>query len=377
MYYNIPLFKILWDENDVSCISESLKEGKNWAVGANVDMFEEKISEYIKGKYTVAFNSGTSALHSILLSYGIGKNDEVIVPAFTFISTANAPLFVGAKPVFAEIEGQTFGLDPKDVKNKITAKTRAIIPVHYGGCPCQIKELMEIAEDNNILLIEDAAEAFGAHIGGQKVGTFGNASMFSFCQNKIITTGEGGAVVTDSEDVYEEMKLLRSHGRLENSNYFTSSEFFDYIKLGYNFRMSNLIAALGISQLSKVDKIIKLRRQNANYLNNKLSLIPEVKIMSPPDDYFNVYQLYTIRLPDANTRNKLKEFLADKGITTKVYFDPIHLTTFYKKSFGYKMGDLPITELISKQVLTLPMYPELSTNEMNYIINCIEIFFEV
>ena len=170
----------------------------------------------------LTFNSGTSALHALLLSYGIGPGDEVIVPSFTFIATANAPKFVGAKPVFADIEDITFGLDPRAVEAKITPKTKAIIPVHYGGFPCKIRELKKIADDHGIMLIEDAAEAFGASVKGKMVGTFGDSAIMSFCQNKIITTGEGGAVVTDNKELYERMKLIRSHGRPDTVDYFST-----------------------------------------------------------------------------------------------------------------------------------------------------------
>ena len=369
----IPLFKIYWDEEDIEMVNGVIRSGAYWTRGPNIEEFEKMISEYIGTKYCVTFNSGTSALLSLLLSYGIKKGDEIIVPSFTFISTANAPLFVGAKPIFAEIEDRTYGLDPEDVKKKITNKTKAIIPIHYGGSPCLIRELKEIAEDYNLLLIEDAAESFGAKIKDKKVGTFGDSAMLSFCQNKIITTGEGGAIVTDSKEVYEKLKLIRSHGRRENSNYFTSSEYMDYITLGYNFRMSDITAALGISQLRKVDKIIEMRRKNAEYMTKELSKIDEIIIPKPLKDYFRVYQLYTIRVKKGEKmRNDLIKYLTEKGIATKVYFYPVHLTQFYRDKFGYKEDKLPITEEVAKQVLTLPIYPGLKKEEMDYIIEKIK-----
>jgi len=372
MVWKIPLFKIYWNKEDLKNVMAAIKVGVNWAIGPNVKRFEEMVAEYIGTKYCVAFNSGTSALHALLSSY-VRKNDEVIVPSFTFIATANAPLFVGAKPVFADIEEETYGLDPEDVKEKINRRTKAIIPVHYGGCPCRIRELKEIAEDHDLLLIEDAAEAFGASIRGRKVGSFGDSAMFSFCQNKVITTGEGGAIVTDSKEICERLKLIRSHGRAENGDYFTSPKQMDYVDLGYNFRMSNLTAALGISQLKKVDRIIELRRENAEYLTKKLTKIDEVIPPSPPEDYFHVYQMYTIRVKDGR-RDALSEYLAERGIMTKVFFHPVHLTSFYRKKLGYRVK-LPVTEEVSKQVLTLPMYPTLSRREMDYIAQKINNFF--
>jgi len=376
MTWKVPLFKIYSDDEDIEKISTVLKRGSYWCTGNEIEEFENKISDYIGTKYCALFNSGTSALHCILMSYGIGEGDEVIVPSFTFISTANSVLFVGAKPVFSEIENDTYGMDIEDVQNKITPKTKAIIPVHYGGCPAKyIRELKELAEDNKIYLFEDAAEAFGAKIDNKKIGTFGDSAMLSFCQNKIITTGEGGAVVTDSKDIYNKLKLLASHGREDKQNYFSTTDSLDYVTLGYNFRMPTMNAALGLSQIKKTDKLIKARRKNAKIYNNKLSSIDNVKISKIPDNYFSVYQLYTIQIKKG-LRDKLKSFLENKGIFTKIYFDPVHLSKFYRNKFLYKEGDLPITEEISKNVLTIPMHPLLLEEEIDYVTSTIKNFFE-
>jgi len=377
MTWKLPLFKTYWDEEDLKNVTKVIKRGSYWATGPEIKEFEKKIAEYVGAKYAITFNSGTSALHALLLAYDLKQGDEVIVPSFTFIATANAPLFVGAKPVFAEIEDRTYGLDPEDVKKRITPKTKAIIPIHYGGCPCLIRELKEIAEDRNLLLIEDAAESLGAKINDKKVGTFGDSAMFSFCQNKVISTGEGGAITTDSKEIYEKLKLIRSHGRLETQDYFSSTGSMDYVTQGYNFRMPTMNAALGLSQLKKIDKVIKMRRDKAEYMTKKLSRIKEITLPTAPPDYFHVYQMYTIRINDTNQiRDKLIQYLAEKGIMSKVYFDPIHLTHFYRNKFGFKKDDLPITEKISKQVLSLPLYPTLTEKEIDYITNNIYNFFK-
>ena len=339
----IPLFKIYNDKEDVEAITNAVKSGMNWAIGDEVAEFEQAIADYIGTKYAVVFNSGTSALHAILLAYNIGEGDEVIVPSFTFVATANAAVFVGAKPVFADIETKTFGLSPNDVASRITDKTKAIIAVHYGGCPCRIKELKEVADEHNLILIEDAAEAMGAKIGMKKVGTFGDAAMFSFCQNKIITTGDGGAITTDDKEIYDKLKLLVSHG--------------DDKHLGYNWRLPNLLAALGLAQLKKIDKLIGLRRANAHaYMEDGMG-------KEPPEGYFSVYQLFTMRL---NNRDTIRELLEKNGVATKVYFEPVHLRKYYQQ-LGSKSGDLPKTEAVSKQVLTIPAYPTLTKEEMDYI----------
>lgn len=367
MNREISLFKIYWDEEDLKAVANVIKKGMHWATGTEIKDFEERIAQYVGTNYAVAFNSGTSALHAILMAYDVKAGDEVIVPSLTFVATANAALFVGAKPVFAEIEGTTYGLDPEDVKKRITKKTRAIMPVHYAGCPSlHIKELKEIAGENNLLLIEDAAAALGAKIGNKKVGTFGDAAIFSFCQSKIVTTGEGGMIVTDSKEIYEKLKLIVSHGRAESADYFSSAELTDYIAIGYNFRMPTMNAALGISQLNKIDKILDMRRKNAQHYTSNLTDINGIKPWIPPDDFYHVYWIYTVEI-ESGLRDNLKEYLADKGIFSKLYYDLIHLTRFYREKFGYKEGDLPATEEISKKLLSLPMSPTLTKEEIDYV----------
>lgn len=375
MDWRIPLFKIYWDEEDIRMVKEAIQRGMFWAIGPNIENFEQMLAKYTGARYALVFNSGTSALHAVLLTYGIGQEDEIIVPSFTFIATANAPLFVGARPVFADIEEKSYGLDPQDVERKITTETRAIMPIHYGGSPCKITELKAVAEKHNLLLIEDAAESLGAAVDGKKVGTYGDCAILSFCSNKVITTGEGGAVLTDSEELCQELKLARSHGRAETSNYFASNEYMDYISLGYNFRMSDITAALGIAQLKKIDRIIEMRRRNAERMSAKLSEIGEVEPPHPPEHLFHVYQIYTIKIKAGQEkRDALSAYLAQRGIMTRVYFHPVHFTYYYKNHLGYEC-DLPVTEKVSEQVLTLPMYPSLTEDEIDYVADRIAAFF--
>jgi dTDP-4-amino-4,6-dideoxygalactose transaminase len=198
--------------------------------------------------------------------------------------------------------------------------------------------------------------------------------MFSFCQNKIITTGEGGAVVTNDEKIYERLKLIRSHGRLEDQQYFSSTQTGEYIELGYNWRLSNILAALGLAQMRKVDEIIEMRRQKAQILTKELSRMNNIMPPKPPEGYFHVYQLYTIRVP-SDLRDALMRHLTEKGIMSKIYFSPIHLTMFYRKKFGFKGGELPVTEKVSKEVLSLPIYPTMTNDEIDYIVKSVGEFF--
>ncbi|MFC2136424.1 DegT/DnrJ/EryC1/StrS family aminotransferase [Bacteroidota bacterium] len=376
MRHKIPLFKAYSDEEDIKAVADIIKRGTYWASGPEVEEFEKKVCDYTGRKYAVAFNSGTSALHTLLLAHNI-KDREVIVPSFTFIATANAVVLAGGKPVFAEVENETYGLDAQDVKKRITDKTKAILVVHYAGFSARdTEELRKIAKDNNLLFIEDAAESFGAKIKGKQAGTFGDSAIFSLCQSKIFTTGEGGLIVTDSREIYEKSKLIRSHGRLEHEeDYFSCAADNDYIEAGYNFRLPTILASLGISQLKKVDKLIEMRREKANYIRNELAKINGIGFMKEIDDHFQVYQIFTIVLENKSVRDDLQEHLSAHGILSKIYFNPLHLKTFYVKNYGYKKGNLPLTEDFSDKLLSIPFYPHMTKDEMDFLISTIKEFF--
>ncbi|MFX1256301.1 MAG: DegT/DnrJ/EryC1/StrS family aminotransferase [Promethearchaeota archaeon] len=373
-----PLFDIYWDEEDLEMVSRVIRRGSYWATGPEILEFEEKLKEYFDVNYAVSFNSGTSALHAVLLAFDI-TSGEVIVPSMSFISTANCVILANAKPVFAEIEEETLGLDLEDVKEKISKKTRAIIPMHYGGNVCKsIKELKEVAEDNNLILIEDNAESFGAALDDKLAGTIGDAGMLSFCQNKIITTGEGGAILTNAKDIYKKLLLIRSHGRVEQqgTNYFSNIHEMDYIQIGYNYRIPTMCAALGISQLRKIHDIINLRRQRGKYYNDLLKNLSDIQVLPEIKGIRNVFQLYSILLKTPEKRDDLQSFLLKNEIYTKVYFFPIHLKSFYKSKFGYKEGDFPKTEELSKKILTLPFSLRFTNEDQKFITNTINSFFK-
>ena len=374
--WKIPLYKIYTDEEDVNLITKIIKRGSNWAIGPEIEEFENAISNYVGVDYCTVLNSGTSSLHATLLAYGLGSGDEILVPSFSFVSTANSVLFVDATPSFVDIEEKTFGLNPELIKEKISPATKAIIPMDYGGVSCQISEIKEHAENNNLLLIEDGAESLGSSVGGKKVGSISDATIFSFCGNKVLTTGEGGAVVTNQKNIYDKIKLIRSHGRLDQTNYFENPSSSQYLDLGYNWRMSSITAALGLTQLSKLEKIIKMRKNNAHYLSSKLSKLSQIKVPISPNGYDHIYQMYTIRLPDKSTRDSLHDFLTERQIFSKVYFTPIHNTSFYRQKFGNNGNLLPITEKISEQVLTLPLYPNMTAEEKDLLVETIYEFFE-
>jgi perosamine synthetase len=347
----------------------------DWALGPEIEEFEKNLADYVDSKFCISFNSGTSALHASLLSIGLKSNQEIIVPSFTFIATANSILMAGGIPHFVDIEKENLGLDPVQTENSISKNVKAIMPVHYAGLPCKINELRNIADRKKIYLIEDAAESLGSTINKKMTGTFGDLSVLSFAPNKIITTGEGGAVLTNSKTLFEKLKLIRSHGRLETSNYFSSTLKPKYVTLGYNWRMPSMIAALGISQLKRIKKLINMRRKNAQFLSSKLKKFSEITLPTELKHEKHVFQLYSILLSNSHQRNNLMAFLAKKGIMTKVYFEPIHTTQFYKK-INFKKSELKNTIEISNRILSLPVYPDLTQNELQYIVDSISNFFK-
>jgi dTDP-4-amino-4,6-dideoxygalactose transaminase len=372
-----PLFDIYWDENDIKNVTKVIRRGSYWAAGPEIKDFEMALKNYFKVKFALTFNSGTSAMHALLLAHGINSG-EVIVPSFSFISTANAVILAGAVPIFADIESESFGLDPSKVEEKITSKTKAIVPMHYGGNVCKnIKTLRSLADQYGLLMIEDNAESFGATKHGEFAGTFGHSAFLSFCQNKIITTGEGGAIITNDKEVYQKLLLIRSHGRVENPeiDYFHDTEVEDYISIGYNLRMPSLCAALGLSQLKKIHTIIEKRQNVGKYYDQILNDIKDIQIIQTDKNTRHVYQLYSILLKNPYNRSSLQKFLLENGIYTKIYFSPIHQKKFYSKKYP-NIRDLPITENISSKILTLPLSLNFQQEDQNFIAKKIRQFFK-
>jgi perosamine synthetase len=370
---NVPLFKIFNDDDDVKAVADVIRSGMQWCIGPQIELFEREICDKVGSRYCVTFNSGGSALHALMLAHGIGPGDEVIVPSFTYIATAFAPMYVGAEPVFSDIESSTFGLDPADIEKRITSKTKAVIPIHYGGMPCQAFQLKEICERHKILLIEDAAEAFGAIKGDKMVGSIGDSAIFSFCHNKIFSTGEGGCAVTDNKSVYDKLRLIQSYGRIVQGDYFKNPSFVDYVSVGYNWRMSSINAALGLSQLAKVDKLIDMRRAVASEYGKRLSKIEGMTIPVTPEDSYHVHQLFTITVDEGKkVRDGLMKYLGSRGISSRVYFDPAHLYSV----FNGNHIELPNTRDISSKVLSLPMYPQMTREEIDAVADGVKGFFE-
>lgn len=340
-----------FDEKEVEYVSECVLSGWVSSGGPFVERFEKMMADYCGAQYAVSCSSGTAALHLILLAYGIGAGDEVIVPSLTFIATANAVTYTGAKPVFVDSDPETWNIDPYKIKGSITPRTKAILPVHLYGHPADMDPILDVAKEHDLLVIEDAAEAHGAEYMGRKVGTIGDAGIFSFFGNKIITTGEGGMIVTNNERISERCRFLRDHGMSKERRYWHTS-------LGYNYRLTNLQAALGVAQLEKIQSIIYKKKNVSKNYEKCLKNIPGITLPPNMEWAKNVFWLYTILIDDKVCGISVEEIIArcdDKGIETRPVFPPIHEQPIYSTG-----QSLPVAERISATGISLPSSPDIS-----------------
>jgi dTDP-4-amino-4,6-dideoxygalactose transaminase len=351
----IPLGKACMGREEKMAVSRVFSKNI-FTRGEETIKFEEEFAKHCGSKYAISTNSGTSALIAALKAYNI-KGEVITVPN-SFISTTSAILLAGAKPVFIDIEPETYNIDVEKIKERITKKTEAILPVHMYGHPCDLDSIIDLANEHNLTVIVDAAHALGAKYKNKKIGSI-LTSCFSFYPTKQMTVGgEGGIVTTDSEKIARKIETLIDHVKSKS----------DSIK--YNFRMSEIQASIGRAQLKKLDRFIQRRRKIANLYSNLLN-IPEVITPKEKPWAFNSYCYYVIR---AKNRNKLKMLLGEKGIETKIHYFPIHLQHPFKK-LGFKKGMFPVTEKISKEILSLPLFPELKENEVKYIVEKIKNFY--
>jgi len=361
---NISLSKPDITKRELDAIAEVLSSSV-LSIGPKVKEFEKKIAEYIGVKHAIAVNSGTSALHLCVRSLDIRDGDEIITTPFSFIASANCALFERAKPVFVDINPDTLCIDPLKIEEKITSKTKAILPVHVFGHSCDMDAILEIAKKYKLAVIEDACEALGTKYNGKRVGSFGDCGVFAFYPNKQITTSEGGVIVTDNDKIAELCRSMRNQGRTEGEGWLSHK------RLGFNYRLGELSAALGAVQMDRIEEILGKREEVAQMYNNNLKNIDGIIVPYIALDIKMSWFVYVIRLNNKlfsqTTRDKIIEKLSERGMGCKNYFPPIHLEPFYKEMFGYKEGDFPITEAISKSTIALPFYNNLKEKEVAYI----------
>ncbi len=368
----IPYGRQFIDEEDIKAVIEVLKSDYI-TQGPKVKEFEDSLARYCGAKYAVVFNSGTSALHGAYFALGLSKGDEFITSPITFVATANAGLFLGAKPVFVDVEEDTGNLNPERIEEAITEDTKLIVPVHYAGHPADMKRIKNIADKYELRVVEDACHALGAKYRDSKVGSckYSDATVFSFHPVKHITTGEGGAVLTNDEEIYERLLMFRNHGITKEQHKFINFPdgdwYYEMQFLGYNYRITDFQCALGISQLKKLDSFVKKRREIAMFYNEALKHNPHFALPVERDYAFNSYHLYPIRFKEKDMRDKAFKVLRQSGIGVQVHYIPVYLQPYYRK-LGYSKGICPVAEKFYGSVLSLPIYPGMSENEMHRVI---------
>lgn len=368
----IPYGKQYIDEKDIQAVVDVLRS--DWlTTGPTIEQFEKVFADFVGAKYAVAVSSGTAALHASMFALGIGPGDEVIVPAMTFAATANCVVFQGGTPVFADVEPDTLLIDPEQVENKITSKTKAIIAVDYAGQPCNYNKLQSISNNYNIPLVADACHSLGGRYKDRPVGSLALLNVFSFHPVKHITTGEGGMITTDDPNLAERMRTFRNHGITTDHRQrdIQGAWFYEMMELGYNYRITDFQCALGISQLKKLPKFLERRREIVHRYDVAFRDIPRVMPLSVRSEVFHAYHLYVIRLDLNGThidRGMVFHSLRESGIGVNVHYIPVHLHPFYKEKFLTGPGLCPVAEKAYEEIISPPMYSGLSDAEQDYVI---------
>ena len=364
------------DEMDIQAVVDVLRS--DWlTTGPKVAEFEHALADYVGTKYAVAVSSGTAALHCAMYALGIGPGDEVIVPPMTFVATANAVVFQGGTPVFADVDPDTLLIDPAKVKERITARTKAIIGVDYAGHPCDWDRLRQIADSYKLRLVADGCHALGAEYKGRKVGTLADMTIFSFHPVKHITTGEGGMIATDDPELANRMRRFRNHGIDADHATRTKQGTWRYkmTDLGYNYRITDFQCALGISQLKRLPRFLERRREIAHRYDEAFASLPGIDPLVVRPDVAHAYHLYVIRIDPAILgidRAALFTKLREKGIGVNVHYIPVHLQPFYRKKFHTGPGMCPVAEAAYEQIISLPMFPGMTDDQVEVVISTLQ-----
>jgi perosamine synthetase len=364
----IPYGRQWIDEEDIQAVVETLRSDYI-TTGPKVEEFEKKIADYAGAKYAVAVSNGTAALHVACLAAGFHEGDEVITTPITFVASANCILYCGATPVFADINPATYNIDPEDIRKKITKRTKGILAVHFTGQPCEMDEINEIAREHNLVVIEDAAHALGADYKGKRIGGISDMTTFSFHPVKHITTGEGGMITTNRKELYQRLILYRSHGITREPSLLTSKGgpwYYEQQELGYNYRITDIQCALGISQLKKLDAFIARRREIAEGYNKAFQESDKIVVPNQMKGCSSSWHLYVIQVRAAD-RKRIVRALHEKNIGVNVHYIPVYSQPYYR-SHGYKNVICPNAKKAYESFISLPIYAKLSEEEQDYVI---------
>ncbi|MDA2936668.1 DegT/DnrJ/EryC1/StrS family aminotransferase [Acidobacteria bacterium AH-259-A15] len=367
----IPVQRPSLGEEELNAIGKVF-ESRWLGMGSTVKEFEEELKRFLGVKHVIAVNTGTSALHLALDAIGVGEGDEVIVPSLTYVASVQAILACGARPVFCDVQADTLNMDPADVARRATVRTRAIMPVHYAGLACEMDEILDIAREHNLRVVEDAAHAFGSTYKGRKVGTLGHVTCFSFDPIKNITCGEGGAVVTDDDGLAKQVVVKRILGIDKDtcSRYRKErSWFYEVVTLGYRYHMSNINAAIGLAQLKKFDAFLQRKREIVKRYDEAFLDVDGLKLVNHDLDEMSPF-FYVTRVR-ADRRDDLMEHLKENGVGSGVHYIPNHLQPFFAK---YRI-ELPVTEKVWQEIITLSLYYEISDEDVERVIQLVREFF--
>lgn len=356
------------EDDEIAEVVDTLKSG--WlSHGPKTTEFEKRLASYVGSKHAIAVNSCTAALHLSLIGLGIGPGDEVITSPYTFASSGNVICHTGARPVLVDVEKDTFNIGPENIRKAITPRTKAIMPVHYGGQSCDMDAIMEIAEWKGIPVVEDAAHALGAHYNERKIGTIGKATCFSFYATKNITTGEGGAVVTDDDQLADKIRILRLHGISKDAWQRYSAKgtwYYEIEDCGWKYNMTDIQAAIGLHQLEKIDRFTEVRRRYATMYDQAFEGVDRIMIPVPKPYAHHAYHLYPMILREGD-RNQFIEEMKVRKIGTSVHFIPLHLHPFYRNNYGFRHGDYPVAEWLYEREVSLPLYPKMTSDEVTEV----------
>ena len=374
MEWRVPLSDIDFGPEETAAVQQVL--ASRWlTMGAITQQFEQEFAEYTRARHAIAVTNATAALHLACVAIGLGPGDEVILPSLTFVATANAVRYTGATPVFADIEGETnLNVSPQSIEACITPRTRAILVVHYGGYACDMPAILAIAQRHGLAVLEDAAHAIGSQLEDRMLGTWGRIGCFSFFSNKNMTTGEGGMLVTDDDQVAEKLRLLRSHGMtsLTWDRHKGHAWSYDVVDLGYNYRIDEIRSALGRVQLKKLGNNNQLRRDKTALYHELLQeLCPAVGIPFRDHPGISACHLLPILLPVGTLREACMEQMKSRGIQTSIHYPPIHQFSAYRELFTQTSSDLKRTESVAVREVTLPLYPALSTTDVELVVHAL------
>ncbi len=370
--FGVPLV----EQEEIDGVVQVLKSG--WlSTGPKTQEFEERFKDYIGVRNALALNSCTAGMELSLIVARIGQGDEVITTSMTFAATSNVIVHCGAVPVFADINGNTLNIDPSDIEHRITPRTRAIMPVHYAGQPCEMDEISDIARRHGLVILEDAAHAMGAEYRGQKVGSIGDATSFSFHVHKNLTTGEGGMITTDNDEWADRIRIMRLHGMDRDAWRRVSQDrvHYDVVFPGYKYNMADIQAAMGLTQLSKLESYIRTRQKYAEIYTEAFQRVPQISVLQRIDGIRHAENMYVIMLKlDSLTidRDEFIRCLRAENIFPSVHYRAVHLHPYYMETFGYKQGDYPVAEDVSDRVLTLPFSPKLTEDDVQDVITSVK-----